>query len=53
MMTKLFITRDLRVVRLDAGLKVIPAVINVVPVTLSLVIGGALLWMVGGRSSSD
>jgi peptide/nickel transport system permease protein len=47
MMTKLFITQDLTSF-VNRGWKVIPAVTKVVPVTLSLVIGGALLWMVGG-----
>ena len=47
MMTKLFITQDLTSF-VNRGWKVIPAVTAVVPVTLSLVIGGALLWMVGG-----
>jgi peptide/nickel transport system permease protein len=47
MMTKLFITQDLTSF-VNRGWKVIPAVLKVVPVTLSLVIGGALLWMVGG-----
>ena len=35
----------------QSRLESVPAVIDVVPVTLSLVIGGALLWMVGGLSS--
>ncbi|HEX6094519.1 MAG TPA: ABC transporter permease, partial [Dongiaceae bacterium] len=47
MMTKLFITRDLTSF-VNRGWKVVPAVIAVIPVTLSLVIGAALLWMVGG-----
>lgn len=47
MMSKLFITRDLTSF-VNRGWKVIPAVLDVVPVTLSLVIGGAILWMIGG-----
>jgi len=27
---------------------VVPAVLDVAPVTLSLVVGGAILWVVGG-----
>ncbi len=47
MMTKLFITQDLTSF-VNRGWKVVPAVTAVIPVTLSLVIGGAVLWMVGG-----
>jgi len=47
MMTKLFITRDLTSFQ-NRGWKVVPAVLDVVPVTLSLVIGAAILWMAGG-----
>lgn len=47
MMTKLFITRDLTSF-VNRGWKVVPAVLDVVPVTLSLVIGAAILWMAGG-----
>jgi peptide/nickel transport system permease protein len=47
MMSKLFITRDLTSF-VNRGWKVIPAVLDVVPVTLSLVFGGAILWMIGG-----
>jgi peptide/nickel transport system permease protein len=47
MMTKLFITQDLTSF-VNRGWKVVPAVMAVIPVTLSLVIGGAVLWMVGG-----
>jgi peptide/nickel transport system permease protein len=32
----------------NRGWKVVPAVLDVVPVTLSLVIGAAILWMAGG-----
>lgn len=47
MMTKLFITRDLTSF-VNRGWKVVPAVLDVVPVTLSLVFGAAILWMAGG-----
>jgi peptide/nickel transport system permease protein len=47
MMKRLFITRDLTSF-VNRGWKVIPAVMDVVPVTLSLVIGGAVLWVIGG-----
>jgi peptide/nickel transport system permease protein len=47
MMTKLFITRDLTSF-VNRGWKVVPAVTAVIPVTLSLVFGAALLWMAGG-----
>jgi peptide/nickel transport system permease protein len=47
MMKRLFITQDLTSF-VNRGWKVIPAVMDVVPVTLSLVIGAALLWVVGG-----
>src|SRR6185295_17462567 len=32
----------------NRGWKVVPAVIDVVPVTLSLVVGAAILWVIGG-----
>jgi peptide/nickel transport system permease protein len=47
MMKRLFITQDLTSF-VNRGWKVIPAVMDVVPVTLSLVIGAAFLWVVGG-----
>jgi peptide/nickel transport system permease protein len=47
MMTKLFITQDLTSF-VNRGWKVVPAVTAVIPVTLSLVFGAALLWMAGG-----
>jgi peptide/nickel transport system permease protein len=47
MMKRLFITQDLTSF-VNRGWKVVPAVLNVVPVTLSLVIGAAVLWVVGG-----
>jgi peptide/nickel transport system permease protein len=47
MMKRLFITRDLTSF-VNRGWKVVPAVLSVVPVTLSLVVGAALLWLVGG-----
>jgi peptide/nickel transport system permease protein len=47
MMKRLFITRDLTSF-VNRGWKVVPAVISVAPVTLSLVTGAAVLWVVGG-----
>ena len=34
--------------QLNRGWKVVPAVIDVAPVTLSLVTGAAILWVIGG-----
>ena len=47
MMNRLFITQDLTSF-VNRGWKVVPAVIDVAPVTLSLVVGAAILWVVGG-----
>jgi len=47
LMERLFITQDLTSF-VNRGWKVVPAVIDVVPVTLSLVIGAAILWVIGG-----
>jgi peptide/nickel transport system permease protein len=47
MMRRLFITQDLTSF-VNRGWKVVPAVLDVAPVTLSLVLGAALLWVVGG-----
>ena len=47
MMKRLFITGDLTSF-VNRGWKVIPAVLDTVPVTLSLVIGGAILWVIFG-----
>jgi len=47
MMNRLFITQDLTSF-VNRGWKVVPAVLDVVPVTLSLVLGAAILWLVGG-----
>ena len=47
MMNRLFVTQDLTSF-VNRGWKVVPAVIDVAPVTLSLVVGGAILWVVGG-----
>lgn len=47
MMKKIFITQDLTSF-VNRGWKVIPAVIDTIPVTLSLVIGAAVLWVVFG-----
>ncbi|HVP75596.1 MAG TPA: ABC transporter permease [Gaiellaceae bacterium] len=45
MMKKLFITRDLTSY-VNRGAKVIPQVLQAAPVTLSLVIGAAVIWIV-------
>jgi peptide/nickel transport system permease protein len=45
MMKKLFITGDLQSY-VNRGWKVVPAVLDTIPVTLSLVIGAAILWVV-------
>ncbi len=47
MMKKIFITGDLTSF-VNRGWKVVPAVLDTVPVTLSLVIGAAILWVVFG-----
>jgi peptide/nickel transport system permease protein len=47
MMKRLFITQDLTSF-VNRGWKVVPAVLAVAPVTLSLVIGAAILWVIGG-----
>lgn len=47
MMKKLFITQDLTSF-VNRGWKVVPAVIDTIPVTLSLVIGAAVLWVIFG-----
>jgi peptide/nickel transport system permease protein len=47
MMKRLFITRDLTSF-VNRGWKVVPAVIAVAPVTISLVTGAAVLWVIGG-----
>ncbi len=47
MMKKLFVTGDL-VSFVNRGLKVVPAIVEATPVTLSLVFGAALLWVAGG-----
>ncbi|QIG52155.1 ABC transporter permease [Nordella sp. HKS 07] len=47
MMKKLFVTQDLTSF-VNRGWKVVPAVIDTIPVTLSLVIGAAVLWVVFG-----
>jgi peptide/nickel transport system permease protein len=47
MMKRLFITQDLTSF-VNRGWKVVPAVMEVAPVTLSLVVGAAILWLVGG-----
>src|SRR5262245_64591492 len=45
MMKKLFITRDLTSY-VNRGAKVIPQVLQAAPVTLSLVLGAAVIWVV-------
>jgi peptide/nickel transport system permease protein len=45
MMKKIFITGDLTSF-VNRGWKVVPAVLDTIPVTLSLVIGAAILWVV-------
>jgi peptide/nickel transport system permease protein len=45
MMKKIFITCDLTSF-VNRGWKVVPAVLDTIPVTLSLVIGAAILWVV-------
>ncbi|MCM2472341.1 ABC transporter permease [Rhizobium sp. CG5] len=47
MMTKLFVTQDLTSF-VNRGYRVVPAVVAAAPVTLSLVAGAAVLWIVGG-----
>jgi peptide/nickel transport system permease protein len=47
MMKRLFITGDLTSF-VNRGWKVVPAVLAVAPVTLSLVLGAAVLWIIGG-----
>jgi peptide/nickel transport system permease protein len=47
MMKRLFVDQDLTSF-VNRGWKVVPAVVAVAPVTLSLVIGAAILWVVGG-----
>jgi peptide/nickel transport system permease protein len=47
MMKKIFITQDLTSF-VNRGWKVVPAVFDTIPVTLSLVIGAAVLWVVFG-----
>jgi peptide/nickel transport system permease protein len=47
MMKKLLITFDLTSFQ-NRGQKVVPQLVEATPVTLSLVIGGAVLWVIGG-----
>lgn len=47
MMKRLFITRDLTSF-VNRGQQVIPEVIEATPITLSLVVGAAILWVIGG-----
>src|SRR4029077_6688373 len=45
MMKKIFVTGDLTSF-VNRGWKVVPAVLDTIPVTLSLVLGAAVLWIV-------
>lgn len=47
MMKRLFISRDLTSF-VNRGQKVIPTVMRAIPITLSLVAGAAVLWVIGG-----
>jgi peptide/nickel transport system permease protein len=47
MMERLFVQRDLTSF-VNRGWQVVPAVLDGVPVTLSLVVGAAVLWVLGG-----
>jgi peptide/nickel transport system permease protein len=47
MMKKIFVTGDLTSF-VNRGWKVVPAVLDTIPVTLSLVIGAAVLWVIFG-----
>lgn len=47
MMKRLFITQDLTSF-VNRGYRIVPAVVAAAPVTLSLVAGAAVLWIVGG-----
>jgi peptide/nickel transport system permease protein len=47
MMKKLLVTFDLTSFQ-NRGQKVVPQLVQATPVTLSLVIGGAILWVIGG-----
>jgi len=47
MMKRLFITRDLTSF-VNRGLKIVPQVFAAAPITLSLVFGAAILWVIGG-----
>ena len=48
MMKKLFITRDLTSF-VNRGAKVVPQITDAAPVTLSLVFGAAIIWVVVGH----
>jgi len=47
MMNRLFITGDLTSFQ-NRGQRVVPQLVEAMPVTLSLVFGGAFLWVIGG-----
>jgi peptide/nickel transport system permease protein len=47
MMKRLFVTQDITSF-VNRGYRVIPAVMQAAPITLSLVLGAAVLWVIGG-----
>ncbi|MER9949452.1 ABC transporter permease [Mesorhizobium sp. M0047] len=47
MMKRLFISRDLTSF-VNRGQKVVPTVLEAIPITLSLVLGAAVFWLLGG-----
>lgn len=47
MMKRLFVTRDLTSF-VNRGQKVVPQILRATPITLSLVLGAAVLWVAGG-----
>ena len=47
MMKRLFVTHDITSF-VNRGYRVIPAVMQAAPITLSLVLGAAVLWVIGG-----
>jgi peptide/nickel transport system permease protein len=49
MMKRLFITRDLTSF-VNPGQQIVPGILTATPVTLSLVIGAALLWLIGSMA---
>lgn len=47
MMKRLFVTRDLTSF-VNRGQQIVPSVMQAIPITLSLVVGAAVLWVLGG-----